>query len=699
MGDKNDCQNIVYKSTPPPTNRKVRNPFDKALIDKLHKPICSPGMCKIYKKKSNGSFRWDIDQACTLVPADIVACNSQFEPTPDPALEKIAEEATDRFFSQEMVMPSPLIESSKKVKPLLQTSAESSIHIDSIIKEKIVVTKEVSAQTVLTLPPELPPELELLLQPFCTFTQEQNMSGEYEITANGSLRRKLFFEEHSDMEHYDSEQTDDEVHVEQRPPSSYEAHTPIVFSPDLSRDFVSKGMKRTFGTPLKKGTSGNCSSKPCYRNKILDVVDFGEPCFSPIEFRTPRRTGTVQCQGSATSSSLASISPVLKVSSSEEEKNNFTSPETETMATCLDCIEAEPKGEKKGPCFCKLTPNKIKRSTSLKESPHKTRKSSFSFSEKRSLSMSSLHRSRSVQKLDFSMDMSVDGSFHNHSQADSESSSPHKKEAVWSLVEETSIQHLVKVETAKCLSSGVQSSTKIHSINVIDDTPIKGKSKSNIRAHEISKIRAPMPLSPLHMSLDSSLDNSYNPLSLEDKKIDFNKVDLKLLTENITQFDYTANNMTKVGGDSSTSFKRVDSGFNENTFYANASSYYESAIKPSELTVTNVSKTNNKNALKEISNIPWMRVDSGFKDECSSDGTQFYPVHENSVKKFTGFHFSEAKIDEKENLGAEDFDKFLVQSTNKSETMSMSDIFTDDMTFNCNFSSTPSKNKTRKVLS
>lgn len=40
MGDKNDCPNIMYKSTPPPTNRKVRNPFDKVLIDKLHKPIC-----------------------------------------------------------------------------------------------------------------------------------------------------------------------------------------------------------------------------------------------------------------------------------------------------------------------------------------------------------------------------------------------------------------------------------------------------------------------------------------------------------------------------------------------------------------------------------------------------------------------------------------------------------------------------------
>lgn len=74
-------------------------------------------------------------------------------------------------------------------------------------------------------------------------------------------------------------------------------------------------MKRTFGTPLKKGSSS--IGKPCYRNKILDVVEFGEPCFSPIGFQTPKRTD----QNSATSSSLASasISPVTKVASSDEE--------------------------------------------------------------------------------------------------------------------------------------------------------------------------------------------------------------------------------------------------------------------------------------------------------------------------------------------------------------------------------------------
>ncbi|KAM3962296.1 aurora kinase A activator-like protein bora [Aphomia sociella] len=688
MSDENVSPNNNHKSITPP-NKKVRNPFDNALIERLHKPICSPGMCRIYKKKSNGSFRWDIDQACTLVPADIVACNSQFEPSPDPALEKIAEEATERFFSQEMVMPSPL-ESSKKVKPLHQISNDASIHITSFIKDQSITMKDVSAQTVLTLPPELPPEIEKILEPFCTFTQDQNISGDYEITANGSLRRKLFFEEHSDMDHYDSEHTDDEIHVEQRPPSSYEAHTPVVFSPDLSRDLVAKGMKRTFGTPLKKGASAN--GKPCYRNKILDVVEFGEPCFSPIHFKTPKRSD----QEPATPSSFASasISPVTKVSSSDEEKNNFTSPETDTMATCLDCVVTDSEGDKKRQCLCK-TPNKsfVKRSTSLKESPPRSRKGSISFSERRSVSLSSLHRSRSVQKLDFSIDMSVDDSFQDRSQDDS-SESYQKTQTAWSLVEETSIQQLVKVESLKNISE-IQSSTKFDPDNVLDNTPIKGKCKRSVLSHEISKIRAPIVMSPVDMSLDSSLDNSDNPLSMEDKKIDFNKVDLKFLTDNVSQYEYSANNATKPSVDS---FKRIDSGFNENTFYVNASSYYESAIKPSELTVTDVSKVNNsKTALKEISNIPWMRVDSGFNDETSSNSVQFYAAND-SVKKGTSFRFTDAKVEDKENSTADDYG-FLVQGTSKNDAMSMSDIFNDDMTFNCNFSSTPSKSKSRKVHS
>ncbi|GBP42010.1 Protein aurora borealis [Eumeta japonica] len=197
MNDGNSSPKSKNDKTTPPTNQKIKNPFDSALIERLHMPICSPGMCKIYKKQPNGSFCWDIDQVCTLVPADIVACNSQFEPSPDPVMEKIADEVTKR---------SKLCYISKCL---------------------------VSAQTALTLPPILPLELESILQKYSTFTQDQNFSGEYEITANGSLCRKILFEEHIDPEHYDSEQTDDEIHVENRPPSSYDLHAPVVVSPDL----------------------------------------------------------------------------------------------------------------------------------------------------------------------------------------------------------------------------------------------------------------------------------------------------------------------------------------------------------------------------------------------------------------------------------------------------------------------------------
>ncbi|XP_061710187.1 uncharacterized protein LOC133519983 [Cydia pomonella] len=674
MTDKNLSPPNSSVSTPP-TYKKVRNPFDRVLIDKLHKPICSPSMCKIYKKERRGSFRWDIDQACTLQPTDIVACSSQFEPSPDPNLDQIAEEATEIFFSQEMVMPSPM-ESSKK-KPQLMPLAESEKLIESF-KDSTVILKDVSAQTTLSLPPELPPELEKILAPYFTFNQGRDIFGEYEITANGSLRRKLFFE-HSDIGHHsecDSEQTDDEHHDPQ-PPSSFEPHNPVTVSPDLYKDLVKKGMKRTFDTPVGKGQS-HCK----LHNKILDVIDFGDHCISPIHFNTPPKR--LDQQSSMSSFASVSISPVTKVTSSDEEKNNFTSPESEAMATCLDCIasDSDPDSGKKGRCFCKSTPNiSLKRSASLKDSPPR-RKHSFSFAGKRSLSLSSLHRSRSVQKLDFSMNMSVDGSLHDHSQADCESSPSPDAPNSWSLVGDASVSHLEK-ESHKELSHTKRPAKK-YSLETMDNTPIKGKTKNSGR-HEISKIRAPLTMTPMDMSLDNSLDISDNALSMEDKKIDFNNIDLKFLTENITKFDYTATEVTKNATDATSSFKKLDSGINENTFFTNASSYYECAIKPSELTITNT----NASALKEISNVHWARVDSGFKDETSSDNTQFSTIDSKSKV----FRFTEAKLEDKENLMTGNFSGFLNQPSNKGEVMSMSDLFPDDMTFTCNFSSTPSKSK------
>ncbi|CAK1553738.1 unnamed protein product [Leptosia nina] len=631
--------------------KKIRNPFDKMLVERLHQPLSSPGMCKIYKNKTKGPFNWDIEHASTLVPADIIVCNSQYEASPDPILEKIAEEASEKFFSQELVVPSPMESSKKPSKALTaKSSSDSSLQECSLLK-KIKFVRNTSAQTTLTLPPVLPPELEKMLQPFCTYSQEEAIFDDCEITANGSIRVQTHFIHSDHSDHYDSEQTDDEIQVEKRSPSSFGEHIPVQFSPDLSNNLVSKGMKRTFGTPVQN----NQSQKPL-KNKILNLADY-EPCLSPIQFDTPKKK-----EGFCAMSPL--VVAVSPVKSSDEEKMNYATPDSK-MATCLDCVNSQPNRGKSGVCFCDTTPNKsiLRRSTSLKDSPYKSMKSSLS--GKRSLSMSSLNRSKSVQKLDFSMDMSVDGSFHNISQG-SEANTPERKHVTWSVVEQN--KQLPNLDSFR-ESRDIQSSTRIN-VNLFDETPIKGKRRTNV-AHEISKIRDSSALSPLNMSLDNSLDNFDIPLSMEEKKIDFNTVNLKFLTESVSE----RSDVTITGECSS--FKRVDSGFNE--FYA--SSYYESAIKPSELTISN----SKGKALKEISNVNWMRVDSGFKDETSSD-SQFYP----NESKQVGFSNKD-----KENIC---IDNDIIPAPRRNDTMSISDYFNEDLTFTCNFSSTPSKSK-RKIPS
>lgn len=226
---------------------------------------------------------------------------------------------------------------------------------------------------------------------------------------------------------------------------------------------------------------------------------------------------------------------------------------------------------------------------------------------------------------------------------------------MWSIVEKQSFTQIGSFQESR----DIQSSTKLN--NFLDETPIKGKRRTNV-THEISKIRDSTALSPLNMSLDSS-DNYDIPLSMENK-IDLNSVDLNFLTDV---------NTTAVGESSN---KRIDSGFNDHT----ASSYYESAIKPSEL----ISSYKRK-ALKEISHVNWLRADSGFKDETSSESNQFF-----DSKRV--IYFSGAKI-EKENIS----DRVIPERRN--DTMSISDYFKEDFTFTCNFSSTPSKSKTRNVNS
>lgn len=74
-------------------------------------------------------------------------------------------------------------------------------------------------------------------------------------------------------------------------------------------------MKRTFGTPLQVSAH---SSKSGYRNKILESVDMGELCFSPI-MKTPDSIG--QTHG-ISPLACVSVSPVNRTDSTDEEVNN-----------------------------------------------------------------------------------------------------------------------------------------------------------------------------------------------------------------------------------------------------------------------------------------------------------------------------------------------------------------------------------------
>lgn len=86
-----------------------------------------------------------------------------------------------RYFSETHIVPSPWNENDSKPTPLVaNASPASTVATD---------TKELCdgwSQTVLSLPPTLPKELEDALRPYFTFTQEQD-------DRNSSLCRRLFY--------------------------------------------------------------------------------------------------------------------------------------------------------------------------------------------------------------------------------------------------------------------------------------------------------------------------------------------------------------------------------------------------------------------------------------------------------------------------------------------------------------------------
>ncbi|XP_045624153.2 uncharacterized protein bora [Procambarus clarkii] len=177
-------------------HQRCINPFEVG-AECLQMPAVSPSLFRHVvspSQKADGKFRWSIDQLALLHPANIETSPfNQAEMVIDPDYERKAQDAIDKFFTHESVVPSPWTGSGKSVNLLrmvctpVQQTNYSAPH-----------TNTVWCQTELTLPPILPKAVEEALKPFCTFTQDQWWQGSTENDEgtnvnNTTLRRKLLF--------------------------------------------------------------------------------------------------------------------------------------------------------------------------------------------------------------------------------------------------------------------------------------------------------------------------------------------------------------------------------------------------------------------------------------------------------------------------------------------------------------------------
>lgn len=258
---------------------------------------------------SSTQFEWTIDEVSSLNPTNVEAHETQFISTIDPEQEAKAQEVITNYFKEKISVPSPVDCPLRNQKIILPSQKPAA-------RPKRCST----AQTDLTFPPILPPELEEILRPFCTFTQDQQQTPTKEtaIGANSSaidheardasLRRKLF---NASLNTTESDDRDFQLHLD-------ECLSPAPTSPEVVRSGAARSgfqspnnERRSFNlslSPVRSGTDGHCSS-------------FGS--ISPI-------TRTAQ------SPSLTTVSPkrICTNSSSIYQSTPGSSPPTIGFQTC-----------------------------------------------------------------------------------------------------------------------------------------------------------------------------------------------------------------------------------------------------------------------------------------------------------------------------------------------------------------------------
>lgn len=109
--------------------------------------------------KTDGKFKWTIDDISSLKPADIdEATVSQHVNEQDPTKESLMQQKIDRFFNEKAVVPSPFTEPVKYA-PMVDSP------------KRRPSNETVAVQTLLSLPPILPKHIQEALAPYFTYPE------------------------------------------------------------------------------------------------------------------------------------------------------------------------------------------------------------------------------------------------------------------------------------------------------------------------------------------------------------------------------------------------------------------------------------------------------------------------------------------------------------------------------------------------
>ncbi|XP_035901128.1 protein aurora borealis isoform X1 [Anopheles stephensi] len=187
---------------------RIMNPFEPHLTERFHLPmIGSPSLFQRPNTPQNSNitqFEWTIDEVSSLGPANVEPHETQFIETPDPVAEARVQAAISTYFKEYSIVPSPIDCPLRNQKIVLSKDSINTTSTASGPGQAKRKHRNGMCQTVLSFPPNLPQEVEDMLQKYLTYNeqdQQQKHDGSLDVSSassidhdarDASLRRKLF---------------------------------------------------------------------------------------------------------------------------------------------------------------------------------------------------------------------------------------------------------------------------------------------------------------------------------------------------------------------------------------------------------------------------------------------------------------------------------------------------------------------------